>query len=110
MKVDEHGARLLFIQMLKLTFADLRMLYRAGYLNENIELTRKAILARLYKPELVTESKHVSKAALAMEVIGFLKSRACKSLLEKFGIEAEPMECARKTIQNHRYICEDYDN
>lgn len=112
MEINESGARALMVALIQSAFADVRRLYRAGYISEKVQLTTKAMDDAVYRPyhrykkggdtrsTICRKHKEGTNSAMAVELVNFFRSQTCKEMLELFHIDADPVECAEKAIRN----------
>lgn len=108
MEITDSGARALLAAIMQCAFQDVRRLYRSGHVSDNIQVTQKALddayYSKFRKGELSKfnrKKKHHEgvHAANAFEITSFFRSAACKEMLEFFKIDADPVECAQRSLK-----------
>lgn len=109
MEITDSGARALLAAIIHCAFQDVRRLYRSGHVSKNIQVTQKALddayYSKFRKGELSKFNKRKKHhegvhAANAFEITAFFRTQACKEMLEFFKIDADPVECAQRSIEN----------
>lgn len=117
MEITEHGAKALIVAMMQSAFQDARRLHRAGYISDSVQLTTRAMDDCVCLPyeryskngpaESVVRCNRYKKginSAAAHELVSFFRSDSCREMLELFGIEVDPVECAKRAIANKVHV------